>query len=86
MGGPMSYYRSNGGTYAQVGVASFYHRDGCDRGKPSGFTRVRDYLTWINSVTGIPVSSSSKRSANDSFLMATIVSLLMVAFLSYPAA
>ena len=44
-------------TYIQLGVASFYSNNGCSKGNPSGFTRLRNYVDWINSTSGASSSS-----------------------------
>nr|CBC01181.1 chymotrypsin-like proteinase 6E precursor [Tribolium castaneum] len=36
-----------------VGVVSFGHPDGCESGKPAGFTRTYNYIDWIKGKTGI---------------------------------
>jgi len=49
--------RQQSNTYIQLGVASFYSNNGCSKGNPSGFTRLRNYVDWINSTSGAPSSS-----------------------------
>jgi secreted trypsin-like serine protease len=44
--------RQQSNTYIQLGVASFYSSKGCSAGNPSGFTRLRNYVDWINSTSG----------------------------------
>ena len=44
--------RQQSNTYIQLGVASFYSNNGCSKGNPSGFTRLRNYVDWINSTSG----------------------------------
>jgi secreted trypsin-like serine protease len=54
-GGPLNYENSSG-KYMTVGVASFVSSAGCESGLPHGFTRVTEYLDWIESETGIQIN------------------------------
>ncbi|XP_017836691.1 serine protease 3-like [Drosophila busckii] len=49
LGGPLVLSSSK----QLVGVASFTHIYGCERGEPAGFARVTSYLHWIKEVSGI---------------------------------
>lgn len=49
LGGPLVAAESN----ALVGITSLRSFDGCDLGKPQGFTRVSNHLQWIEEVTGV---------------------------------
>jgi hypothetical protein len=51
-GGPLVLFRY--GYYTQVGIVSFGATK-CEGGYPAGFTRVTSYLSWIQSVTSIPI-------------------------------
>jgi secreted trypsin-like serine protease len=53
-GGPLNYEKTTG-KYTTVGVASFVSGFGCESGLPHGFTRVTEYLDWIETVTGIAI-------------------------------
>jgi secreted trypsin-like serine protease len=46
-------YQEGDGVYTEVGVLSFGAADGCELGYPAGFTRVTNFLSWIESNTGI---------------------------------
>jgi secreted trypsin-like serine protease len=48
-GSPLVVTRT--GTRFLVGIASFFDRNGCAIGSPSGFTRVSSYQQWINNNT-----------------------------------
>lgn len=54
-GGPLNYEQTTG-KYITVGVASFVSSLGCESGVPHGFTRVTEYLDWIETVTGIQIN------------------------------
>ncbi|CAH1636850.1 unnamed protein product [Spodoptera littoralis] len=45
-GGPLVV--NSGGRRILVGVTSFGHIDGCQRGHPAVFARVTSYISWIN--------------------------------------
>lgn len=49
-GGPLVLKSDN---RTLIGVTSFGHISGCDRGIPQGFSRVTSYLKWIEETTGI---------------------------------
>jgi hypothetical protein len=49
-------YENSSGKYMTVGVASFVSSAGCESGLPHGFTRVTEYLDWIESETGIQIN------------------------------
>lgn len=49
LGGPLVATK----TGALVGITSLRSFDGCDLGKPQGFTRVSKHLQWIEEVTGV---------------------------------
>merc|ERR1711862_610335 len=52
-GGPMNYV--TGGVTQTRGITSFGSSTGCETGYPDGYTRVTDYLDWIESNTGIAI-------------------------------
>ncbi|MBD5000944.1 trypsin-like serine protease, partial [Xanthomonas citri pv. citri] len=52
-GGPMNYV--DGGRTVTRGIVSFGSSTGCETGYPDGFTRVINYLDWIETNTGIAV-------------------------------
>jgi secreted trypsin-like serine protease len=41
--------------YTQVGVTSFVSSAGCESGTPHGFTRLPEYLQWIERNTGLMI-------------------------------
>jgi secreted trypsin-like serine protease len=60
-GGPLFYFDPSVNIYVLAGITSFTNSAGCGlAGAQSGFTRVSDYLSWINSQT------LSKRSIEES--------------------
>jgi secreted trypsin-like serine protease len=48
-GGPL-VSREDDGNYTEVGIVSFGHVSGCEKGYPAVFTRVTSYLDWIDNV------------------------------------
>lgn len=36
------------GTWTQIGVMSFIHANGCQDGRPTGFSRITSYIDWIS--------------------------------------
>ncbi|KAF5299176.1 hypothetical protein FQA39_LY02349 [Lamprigera yunnana] len=50
-GGPLFQYHSDIKPF-HVGVVSFGHIAGCEKGQPSGFSRTSSYISWIESHTG----------------------------------
>ncbi|CAK1549506.1 unnamed protein product [Leptosia nina] len=46
-GGPLDI--GNGNSRALIGITSFGHNDGCQRGHPAAFTRVTSFNAWIRS-------------------------------------
>ncbi|CAK1549509.1 unnamed protein product [Leptosia nina] len=44
-GGPLA--TGSGNSRSLIGITSFGHRDGCERGHPAGFARVTSYNAWI---------------------------------------
>jgi len=54
-GGPL-VFREDDGNYTEVGVVSFGHIDGCEKGYPGVFTRVTSYLDWIQTNTDIVIA------------------------------
>lgn len=48
--------RSNG-EWVQVGISAFGALNACDRGFPSGFTRVTTYNAWIKQTVGLPTDN-----------------------------
>jgi len=51
-GGPLQIRQSDG-SYMEVGIVSYGAASGCERGIPAVFTRVTEYLSWIQQVTGV---------------------------------
>ncbi|XP_023942784.1 collagenase-like [Bicyclus anynana] len=47
-GGPLATGTRNTGDL--IGVTSFGHRDGCQRGHPAGFVRVTSFTAWIRNL------------------------------------
>lgn len=45
------------GEWVQAGVAAFGASNACERGFPSGFTRVTKYNAWIKQTAGLPADS-----------------------------
>lgn len=56
-GGPLIIKAQADQIYTQVGIVSFAASTGCDRGRPSGFIRTANFLSWISSYTGISIRS-----------------------------
>jgi len=54
-GGPLVFLLN--GVYNQVGIVSFRAAGGCEFGYPVGFTRVTSYLKWIESNTGMNITT-----------------------------
>ncbi|KAJ3649428.1 hypothetical protein Zmor_021172 [Zophobas morio] len=50
-GGPAVVYQN--GSPTLVGISSFISDRGCEKGDPSGFTRIANFREWIRSVTGV---------------------------------
>ncbi|XP_045774711.1 collagenase-like [Maniola jurtina] len=46
-GGPLAI--GTGSSRLLIGITSFGHRDGCERGHPGGFARVTSFAPWITS-------------------------------------
>ncbi|CAH2208965.1 jg28020 [Pararge aegeria aegeria] len=44
-GGPLDI--GTGANRQQIGVTSFVHSSGCQRGQPAGFVRVTSFNAWI---------------------------------------
>ncbi len=57
-------YMTTDGNFVQIGVASFYSSTGCENGHPSGFTRIRNYLDWISTETGVITPNSASAIGN----------------------
>ncbi|XP_057376845.1 brachyurin-like [Daphnia carinata] len=61
-GGPMNFQQSDG-TWKQIGIIAFGSGQGCQKGHPSGFTRISSYSSWIEDImntsnsAGIPMPS-----------------------------
>ncbi|PNF13584.1 Chymotrypsin BI [Cryptotermes secundus] len=53
-GGPL-VFQEDDGRYTEVGIVSFGHILGCERGYPVAFTRITSYLDWIEEKTGIQI-------------------------------
>lgn len=43
------------GEWVQVGIAAFGALNACERGHPSGFSRITTYNAWIKRTAGLPV-------------------------------
>ncbi|XP_062542075.1 collagenase-like [Armigeres subalbatus] len=41
------------GSFVQVGVVSFGHASGCERGLPGAFARVTSFVDWVKQKTGL---------------------------------
>lgn len=54
-GGPL-VFQEDDGRYTEVGIVSFGHVYGCERGYPVAFTRITSYLDWIEAKTGIQIN------------------------------
>jgi len=54
-GGPLQIRQSDN-SFLQVGVVSYGSRAGCEVGHPAVFTRVTEYLSYIQGVTGITLT------------------------------
>jgi len=55
-GGPLvqkAGQKGPGQKWTQVGIVSFGSIEGCESGRPDGFTRTEYYIDWINSETGL---------------------------------
>jgi len=48
------------GEWVQVGIAAFGALDACERGFPSGFTRVTKYNAWIKQTAGLPADDDDE--------------------------
>lgn len=46
-GGALVVKDNNNNVTKQIGIVSFGLRNGCEKGKPSGYTEVYYYQTWI---------------------------------------
>lgn len=61
-GGPMNFQQPDG-TWKQIGIISFGSDQGCQKGHPSGYTRISSYSSWIEETinssnsAGIPMFS-----------------------------
>uniref|UniRef100_A0A1V1FKM4 Putative serine protease 64 isoform A n=1 Tax=Reticulitermes speratus TaxID=60591 RepID=A0A1V1FKM4_9NEOP len=54
-GGGALVIQEDDGRYTEIGIASFVHKSGCEMGFPAGFTRVTNFLDWIEKNTGIVI-------------------------------
>ena len=52
-------FREDDGNYTEVGIVSFGHISGCEKGYPAVFTRVTSYLDWIQTNIGNVTGSDS---------------------------
>ena len=73
----MSYVRSNG-EHMQIGIISFSSSYGCSYGHPSGYTRIRPYMSWISSITGIETSAAMASPGNNPLLLIVAASIIIV--------
>ena len=46
----MNYRQPNNGRWKQIGIVSFYPFRNCEKGNPSGYTRLSYYSNWIRGV------------------------------------
>ncbi|CAB3365334.1 Hypothetical predicted protein [Cloeon dipterum] len=51
-GGPLVIQESDG-EYTEIGIVSFGSVDGCESGAPAAFTRVTEYLEWLEINAGV---------------------------------
>ncbi|XP_065334592.1 brachyurin-like [Cloeon dipterum] len=51
-GGPLVIQESDG-EYTEIGIVSFGSVDGCESGFPAAFTRVTEYLEWLEINAGV---------------------------------
>ena len=74
-------YQEADGTWKQIGITSFVLR-GCTLGAPSGFTRIRSYRAWIDSVVrqNSAVGYCSSSASRITFFPA-VNSILVLSFL-----
>lgn len=49
-------FQEKDGRYTEVGIVSFGHIAGCEKGHPVAFTRITSYLDWIEENTGIVIA------------------------------
>ena len=66
-------YKKSDGSFVQIGIASFYYFGGCEVGKPSGFTRLRDFVTWIYENTGVMPNSAVTIEKSSFYILTLIV-------------
>ena len=76
-GGPLSYLKSNG-EHMQIGIISFSSSLGCNYGHPSGYTRIRPYLNWISSITGIETSAAMAGPGTNPLLLIATAFMIIV--------
>ncbi|XP_065352885.1 chymotrypsin-2-like [Cloeon dipterum] len=53
-GGALVYIETDG-SFTQIGTVAFVSDTSCVKGLPQGFVRTGAYLSWISSITGIPM-------------------------------
>lgn len=54
-GGPMTIQTKNGLT--QVGIVSFGAAAGCERGYPHAYTRITEFLDWIEANSAVVIEN-----------------------------
>jgi secreted trypsin-like serine protease len=52
-GGPLVVYEADGQP-CQIGIVSF-GGDGCESGEPAVFTRITEYLDWLEQTAGVSI-------------------------------
>jgi hypothetical protein len=78
-GGPL-VFREDDGSYTEVGIVSFGHESGCEKGYPAVFTRVTSYLDWIETNTDIVIPSNSWKPQG---LSRPVMGLLFLLYILY---
>ena len=69
--------KSNG-EHMQIGIISFSSPYGCNYGHPSGYTRIRPYMSWISSITGIETSAAMVGPGTNPLLLTAAAFIIIV--------